>query len=203
MLNELVVFEKARQYTSLLPCLFIITAHSDVEMTSLCWQTVKIPVVCTFHVARSHTGLLCAFPVVFGVCFKYIWVKLHSLPIRKSAVWPHQLQFSTCVTPYINSAPHVRRHSCRPVPGHSQHAPLWKALHMRTTVYDSGCLCFSKCVFQWVYAYPYVSHRTALPDTHVVTTKPVFGFYQRHQTALEEEHLVVGRWLILSFNGRN
>lgn len=37
---------------------------------------------------------------------------LHTLPTRKSAVWPHQLQFSTCVTPYINNTPHVRRHSC-------------------------------------------------------------------------------------------
>lgn len=44
----------------------------------------------------------------------HIWVKLHSLPIRKSEVWPHQhqFQFSACVTPYINNAPHVRRHSC-------------------------------------------------------------------------------------------
>lgn len=45
----------------------------------------------------------------------YIWVSFLSLPIRKSEVWPLQLQlqFSACVTSYINNAPHVRRHSCR------------------------------------------------------------------------------------------
>ena len=81
--------------------------------------------VATLHYALSYTDPLSVFPSVIEPVdyFMYIWVNLHStIPIRKSAVWPHQLQFSTCVTPYINTAPHVRRHSCRRPA--SQHALL-------------------------------------------------------------------------------
>lgn len=56
----------------------------------------------------------------------YTWANLPSLPIRKSEVWPHQhqLQFSACVTRYINNTPHLRRHSCRQRGPAGQHALL-------------------------------------------------------------------------------
>lgn len=146
----------------------------------------------------------------------YTWANLHSLPIRKSEVWPHQhqLQFSACVTRYINNTPHLRRHSCRQRGPAGQHALLHTlmcicvvkgAIHEqlagvksgkgRASVYDWVYLCLCVCVLMCVYMCPHVCHSAAVPDINVVTTKWVFDFYQRVQIALEEDHLVVGSWL--------
>lgn len=149
----------------------------------------------TLHYAQSYTDPSSVFPLVLESvdCFMYIWVNLHfTLPIRKSAVWPHQLQFSTCVTPYINTAPHVRRHSCRQpasqhvlalcfvavcvcvyrVKGaiHEQLAGV-KAGEGRAAVYDHECIYVFVSVNVCARARPYICQCMALPDIDVVTAK--------------------------------
>lgn len=63
-------------------------------------------------------------------------------------------QFSTCATPYVNTEPHVRRHSCRqPVTG-SQHTLSRSFQKMKTAICKqlaalqscSGMLCMT-----WLY----------------------------------------------------
>lgn len=90
----------------------------------------------TLHYVRSYTGLLSTPFSYFPSCWSLLNTScIYGSPSTLFLSGSQQSgrtssQFSTCVTPYINTEPHVRRHSCRRPRTACQH-----------TLLHSVCVC--------------------------------------------------------------